>query len=461
MEMEVAPPDEAPVGADNAFGYSSDLDIFTLIPRNLGKEKCSIVEFSPMAPITSHSPIEFNIMSNTSRYVDLKEMKLYIRGRIVHHDGSSLEEGERVGLINYPIASIFQQVDLYLQQTLVCSSGNCYAYKSMIDLLLESDRDDQEGFLVEGLFHRDAHDAMEGTHVSATEAKAANTRINPGFSTRAIYSARSKIFEMQGRLHIDLCMQERCLLNALQMTIKLTQNREPFRLMRPAPVEGEQAKEYRFEILNAILKVPLIKVTDAVALGHDAGLLNGPANYPFEKTEIKTYAIPAGEQQAQLDNTFLSRLPKRIVLGLVPSASFTGHYDRNPFNFQHFKLNYMCLVIDGVCVPSRALTPDYENGLYLECYDSIYSIAPDEVRGKTRKAPTITREEYPSGYCLYAFTLDGSAIGDNYVSPQTVGLSRMDIKFSHNLKESVTIVMYATFNAVLWVDRARNVRVDG
>ncbi len=65
------------------------------------------------------------------------------------------------------------------------------------------------------------------------------------------------------------------------------------------------------------------------------------------------------------------------------------------------------------------------------------------------------------GYCLYCFNLDGSNVDSDYVAQQNVGLSRLDMKFASGLKESVTIVMYATFNALLRVDHTRNVRVDG
>ena len=462
MEMEVAPPDEAPVGADNAFGYASEWAIFTRPPRDLGREKSSIVEFAPIAPLRHDAPMEFNIMSNNNRYIDLKEMKLYLRVKVTKADGGTLSEGARVALVNYPIASLFQQVDLYLQQGLVSSSGNCYAYKAMMDVMLENDVNDIDGVLKQGLFEKDTPGGMDSTYLDSATATAADDVTNGGFIERAGFSKKSKIFELMGKLHIDLCRQERLLLNAIQLTLKLTQNREPFRLMRPAAAsEGETATDYRVEIVTAILKVPMIKATEAMVLGHEEALLKGPAVYPFERTEIKTYTIPVGELQAQIDNVFLSRLPKRLVIGLVPSAAFTGSFERNPFNFANFGLNYLCLVIDGVCFPSKPLTLDYENDTFLEAYDMLFSVVPDDLRGMPKKPSFIKRDDFKRGYCLYCFNLDGSNVDSDYVAQQNVGLSRLDMKFASGLKESVTIVMYATFNALLRVDHTRNVRVDG
>ncbi len=460
--MEVAPPDEAPVGADNAFGYASEWAIFTRPPRDLGREKSSIVEFAPIAPLRHDAPMEFNIMSNNNRYIDLKEMKLYLRVKVTKADGSEISKGDRVSLVNYPIASLFQQVDLFLQQGLVSGSGNCYPYKAMMDVMLENDVNDIEGVLKEGLFEKDTPGGMDTTYLTAAEATADDGKLaNAGFIDRAAYCTESKTFELMGKLHIDLCRQERLLLNAIQVTLKLTQSREPFRIMRPAKATGETATDYRVEIVTALLKVPMIKATEAMVIGHEEGLLEGPAVYPFERTEIKTFTIPSGERQTQIDNVFLSRLPKRLVIGLVPSAAFTGSWERNPFNFDHFNLNYLCLVIDGVCFPSKPLTLDYSNDTFLEAYDMLFSAVPDDVRGMPTKPSFIRREDFKNGYCIYCFSLDGSNVDSDYVAQQNVGLSRLDIKFASALEESVTIVMYATFNALLRVDHARNVRVDG
>ncbi len=461
MEMEVAPEDETPVGADKDFGYASPWGIFSLPGRDFGTERRTVYEIGPSAPL-SDAPIDFNLGAGSQRYVNLKDMQLYLRLLIEHVDGTPLTDKERVAMANYPIATLFQQVDLFLQQGLVCTSGNCYPYKSMLDVLLENDNSDINGELQEGLFYRDSHEAMESTFIDSLNAKTANTQVNPGFVTRAKHSAKSQIFELMGKLHIDLCRQERMLLYGVQMTLRLIQSRDPFRLMCQKPTTGTTpVKECRVKILTATLRVPLEKPTDALLLGHNEGLYEGPAVYPFERSEIKTYSVPAGEFQIKIENVFYSRLPKRIVIAAVDSEAFIGSYDKNPFNFQHFNVNYLCFMIDGVCVPSRALTPEYDKGLYLESYDTLFNVAQEEVPGFPRKTTTITRAEYVSGYTIYCFSLDGSSIGDKHVSQQTVGISKLDIKFAQKLAAGVTIILYATFNAVMRIDLDRNVRVDG
>ncbi len=445
--------DSPPPGAGAQYGYPSEMEIFTLPPNDLSREKTVLLVVSPMAPITPGCNFDFNLMPNTTMYIDTKNIVVYVRGKIVRSDGTPATESEVVTLINYPGATIFQRADAYLQQQIVSSSSTTYPYKAMFDALLESDWGDIRGQMLEGLFVRENTGNMDSASI--------RQNINGGFQTRFNYTKGSKLVELQTKLHIDVLKQERLFINGLQLTIKLTQCSEPFRLMRAPPEESEQEVTYRFDIHTCVLKIPMAKPTAAMMFGHEAGLLKSPALYPFERTEIKTAAIPRGMSQWPLDNLFLTAQPKRLLIAIVSSAAYNGAYDKNPFNFQHFKLNYLCLTIDGSCVPSQAFQPDYEEGIYLECYDSLFSIAPEQRVGKTRKATTINRDEYVDGHCMYMFNLDGGSQGSPFVNPQRIGLNKLELRFAERLPEPVTVIMYATYNAILKIDQMRNVKIEG
>ncbi|KAF4528503.1 hypothetical protein B566_EDAN016824 [Ephemera danica] len=65
-------------------------------------------------------------------------------------------------------------------------------------------------------------------------------------------------------------------------------------------------------------------------------------------------------------------------------------------------------------------------------------------------------QDYPSGYCLYAFDLtpDLSANSAHWC-PQYDGNLRMELGFKTALTESVTIVFYAEYREILEVDKNR------
>lgn len=48
------------------------------------------------------------------------------------------------------------------------------------------------------------------------------------------------------------------------------------------------------------------------------------AKYPLRRVEVKTFTIPNGIQSKISDHLFQGQMPKRLVIGFVPNASFNG-----------------------------------------------------------------------------------------------------------------------------------------
>ncbi len=55
---------------------------------------------------------------------------------------------------------------------------------------------------------------------------------------------------------------------------------------------------------------------------------------------------------------------------------FSGSYSENPFNLQHFNCNYITFANNGVSVPGRPLTPQFETTEYnlglVEAHNRLY-----------------------------------------------------------------------------------------
>ncbi len=62
------------------------------------------------------------------------------------------------------------------------------------------------------------------------------------------------------------------------------------------------------------------------------------------------------------ENIFLDTLPKSIILAMTENSAFSGAYDKKPFAFKHFDLEFLALYRDGVQIPSKPFQPEYENG---------------------------------------------------------------------------------------------------
>ena len=168
-------------------------------------------------------------------------------------DGTNLDGGSKVGFANYPIASLFNQVDVILGGKLMSSATNAYAHHGILEVLLNYDKEAAESQLGCGLFCKDTVGQMEEMDISADPV------LNTGLGTRSDWTKTSKIAELQGRIHSDLFNQEKLVLNGVDLMVKLHHHMPEFCLL-----SADVAPAYRTSIVDAILYVKKIELTPSV-----------------------------------------------------------------------------------------------------------------------------------------------------------------------------------------------------
>lgn len=73
----------------------------------------------------------------------------------------------------------------------------------------------------------------------------------------------------------------------------------------------------------------------------------------------------------------------------------------------------------------------------------------------------LSREEWPDGFCLYAFDMTADqASDDNYFSLIKTGSIRCEMTFGTDLPHTVNLIIHATFENLLQIDLSRNIRYD-
>ena len=87
------------------------------------------------------------------------------------------------------------------------------------------------------------------------------------------------------------------------------------------------------------------------------------------------------------------------------------------------------------------------------------SLLPEPAK-KTETKATIAREDYPSGYALYAFDLSPDLAEEGHFNLTKQGTVRVELKFGIALPNTVTVVAYAEFVSVIEIDRNRNIVYD-
>ena len=425
----------------------SELDLFSVPPTQTSIESGIYVEYHPISSLTDGAPIEFDVTASGDDYMDLTNSFLHVRAKISRADGTDLAADDTVGPVNNFLHSLFSQVDVTLNGTLITSSTNTYAYRAYIESLLSYGPAAKQSQLTASLFYKDTAGKMDKPNPRAPNA----ADKNDGLATRASFAAESNEIDMIGRIHSDIFFQERYMLNEVNTKIKLTRNKDAFCLM----ATGDQ--HFKIVIVAASLLIRKVKISPSVFLAHAKTLETGTAKYPIRRVICKTFTIPVGYRDISHEKLFTGQLPVRLVIGCVDNRAFNGDLARNPFNFQHFSLGELSVYLDGQLHGIKPLKLDYRRNQYVAAFVSLYSGT-----GKDNKdeGNDISRSEFAEGYALYAYDLTPDLSEADHFNLSRQGTVRIDLKFDAALGNTVTVIAYAEFENVIEIDRNRNVVFD-
>ncbi len=355
-----------------------------------------------------------------------------------------------MGPVNLFHSSLFQQVDVYLQDKLIGGSNNNYAYKAMIDVLLGENYCNKTSKLQSQLYYKDAAFGMDDPDAVLGE--------NFGLKQRAAYIKESRVLELEGPLYTDISQLSRFMVNNVDIKFVLWQSSPEFHLMCGTP-----GQRYRTKILNATLNVCHVYVSPHILVAHARVLAaDHPAIYPYKRSEIKRYVVSAGSYSFSADDIFLAQVPNQVCIAMVEAQSVAGTYFKNPYNFRHFKANYVSLQVNGENTPStKPFTPKFSferaEGTFLPGFLSLQNF-----KAKAKSTSNdISRLEYSSGYTLLCYDLNQMSTNDptNVKALSRSGNVRCEIIFDEPLQTSINVIFYAQYDSEIRIDKTRSVEI--
>ena len=147
-----------------------------------------------------------------------------------------------------------------------------------------------------------------------------------------------------------------------------------------------------------------------------------------------------------VDNLFVSQLPVRIVLGFVPNTfvAANGNHRRNPFLVGAQAVTFVNLVVDGVSLPFKPLSPNY-----MSMFSGLGMV--DGSGGIM-----INSKEYKNGDCFYVFDLNPDLNTGGHFNLLKQGTSGSTLR----LHGRGDIVVYAEFEHMIEIDKNRSVLFD-
>jgi len=203
------------------------------------------------------------------------------------------------------------------------------------------------------------------------------------------------------------------------------------------------------------LNVRKITVEPMVSAAIEAKLSSTPIIYPVAHSKIKTFLINTGIKTLNISNIIRGKLPRSFILSFVTAKGCDGACTHDPFLFENFGINYMNLFINGDPIHAKAIQPDWDNGNIVKQYSWLL----DNIGLHQHVSNGITLDEFKSNSCFFPYDLTPDLC--NSYNSHGIEQGNLDINlgFKTELTENIIMIVYATYDECVTIDKSRNVTV--
>lgn len=406
----------------------SELELFQMPSTQTVIQSGQWVEFHPLSNVFDGGPVEFHISGSGDEFIDLSQTQLHVQAKILKSDNKPLTEDDKIGPVNLFLHSLFSQVDISLNDRIISNSSNTYPYRSYIETLLNHGYDSKTSQLTAEMYYKDSEE---------------------GLKKRSDYFKLSSTVDMIGCIHSDLFHQNRLLLNMVDIKIKLIRSKPEFCLI------GNSG--YKVILDRISLLVRKVRVSPGVILGHAKALEKDTAKYPINRVLCKVFSIPKGNMSLVQDNVFVGQIPKRLIIGCVENDAYHGTFNKNPFDFKHFNLNFIAVYVDGQPVPHNPLELNFSQKQYIRAYQNLF-MSTEHMRSD--QGNFISREDFCDGNTLFAYNLSADLCDGEHFNLIKHSNLRIEMKFEKPLEETVCVIVFAEFENVIEINKSRDIIYD-
>ena len=432
-----------------------ELDFYTVAPVQTSIEKTFTEEIRPIAQLNTGGHIEFLINNGYNEYIRLKETSLYVKFRVklFRSDNNAIvpSDWSKVSLVNNFLHSLWSQIDLSIGDSQTTSSLQTYPYRAYFETLLGSTEQGRKTYLqASGYSKVDISiledDSPNSTRQSWISSRSTDTEVNSG-----------RVCEMEGKLHLDLCMQPKLLVGGTVLKLKLIPNRPEFYFMTAA---GSFLTP-RIEFLDVHLNITISIISDEILIAQSQALNRSAAKYIINRAEVKTVTIDRNATSRSIENVINGQLPRRVYIAFTRNDAYGGNFEKNPYVFHHYYINNIACYLNGQQFPSRAYTPDFENDSYIREYLELFRTS-DQFDNDVRMP--ITFNDFKTSYTIFGFNLSQDLSqgynSSGYVNIPRQGVLRFEIKFSRALETTINALIFCEFDNLVSIGEDRSAETD-
>ena len=441
------------------------LDLFRVPPTDVSIASYRMVPISPFT--TGINPVDFQIDPQED-FVDLSRSYIELEWTLKKAAaGANTVAAEHTYLVNNIAHSLFKQINVRLNGTLISPQTDTYHYKAYFETLLNYNRDDGETILKPaGWFNAiDTPDALTANQLDQTHADFSAMSEEYQHYVKTIQLENAKHAGGKARVlcfvpHIEVFHLSKLLIPQVQISVQLYFNPPTVWSMQ---YQGANAVRLAAEDIKATLYLCQVRVTTSVYMELMGGLESGRqlAAYPTVRSEVRTYNIQRNTLNVEINNPFQNRLPNMVLIALVDSRAFNGDVARYPFTFKKYNLKSISQMVRGEIYPFVMLELAHNDDSkdlrgYRQFLQATGSLCKS--RGNMVRA-----QDWGQGHHCTLFVYENAANGclnSPILNPQLSGEIRLKLQFGADQGANLTALVYAEFENKLEIDSNKSVLYD-
>jgi len=399
-------------------------------------------KIEPTDSLETH-PYEFVIPAVKDAFLILNNMTLYVKFKINLADGEerTQDNGRNVAVINNFLSSMWKKITLQVNNdTIGIESANDIGYKSMIETML-SYEDEYKQHVYSSLFNSD----NAGKHELTRTGVGSDT--NPGYNRRFQYTNNagkpSVACDACGPICVDFLRADNHLAPENTLTLTFERAEDKFCLMSPDANLGFQIEILDLAIYCQRTQVDPSKISRIVDPRKHQ-------RYLTSYSEIKVLSLITGTTQIAEMIIDDETIPKQIIVAMVDSMARAGTYTSNPYNFKHYDLDSIALLVNGVALPAFPLKPDFANGLFMREYHHLFAHTGKMLTSS--RGMLITPEMFAAGYSIFPFDLTPDRCNSFHSHVGKVGKVQLDIGWKTPLTNAVDVLVYISSDQIITIN---------
>jgi len=308
--------------------FSQRSEFITIKPDSIVDKNSQVYSFSfPTSELFCYD------LKNVTLCADLS-VKHAVNGFIGPYakiDGKDTDV-DPITFCNLPLDSCIDQMEIFINDKSILPSV-LHPYRAMVEKSISYSADAKHSNIATSLFIQDGSVRNSFT-------------ANPAMIIRAEKTQMSKATTIQTKLCHDLLNLEQYLPGSLKIRIVLHRSKDAFVLLADQkelpPAKAHSVDEYYIQLSNVHLKCKRVHLTEH-GQKQLATLVHHNLYFYLQSTRVTSCFIPGNSLNWQSTLNF-TKMPSRILVGLVPSNAIYGSTFTNSLFFRNYKLGEIALL---------------------------------------------------------------------------------------------------------------------